>query len=83
VNENILKSPDANPGQSALATPPRYLSKRDLAALVQMSVRWVDSICAAGCPHLKLGRRRVRFDLPEVQAWLTENYRTQRRGVAR
>ena len=33
-----------------------------------------------GMPHLKLGPRRIRFDLEEVRAWLMEKYHQQRNG---
>lgn len=49
--------------------------KRTVAALVGgMSTRWVDSQIAQGMPHLKLGKRRVRFDLVEVSEWLRKRY---------
>jgi len=59
---------------------PRYGSKRDVAQMVQMSLRSVDNFLREGCPHLKLGKRRVRFDMAEVRQWLADNFRTQRRG---
>jgi len=62
-----------------LATMPRYGSKRDVAAMLQMSVRSVDNYIAQGCPHLKLGKRRVRFDLPETRQWLAATFGTTRR----
>lgn len=59
-------------------------NKRDVGALAGgMSVRWVDSQLAVGMPHLKLGARRVRFDLGEVRTWLKNRYGQQRRGPAR
>jgi len=42
----------------------------------------VDDQMALGMPHLKLGARRVRFDLAEVAAWLKEKYGQQRRAPA-
>jgi hypothetical protein len=48
-----------------------------------MSIRWVDGQLAKGMPHLKLGLRRVRFDLEEVRQWLKETYGQQRRGRIR
>ena len=76
--------PDAAAGIKSTAntdTLPRYGSKRDVAAMVQMSVRSVDNFLRAGCPHLKLGKRRVRFDLPETRQWLADNFRVQRRAA--
>jgi len=46
------------------------------------SKRWVDLQMARGMPHMRIGRRRVRFDLTEVREWLREKYRVQRRGPA-
>lgn len=51
--------------------------------MLQMSVRSVDNFLAQGCPHLKLGERRVRFDLVEARNWFAETYRIQRRGAVR
>jgi len=80
VNTNILQQPETSPGQSAL-TVPRYGSKRDVAAMLQMSVRSVDNFVAKGCPCLRVSSRKLRFDMAEVRQWLSETYRTQRRAV--
>lgn len=80
-----LIQPDAAAGNKSATlsdAPPRYGSKRDVAQMVQMSVRSVDNFLRDGCPHLKLGKRRVRFDLGEVRMWLADNFRTQRRSAA-
>ena len=66
---------------SELTAVPRYGSKRDVAAMIQMSVRSVDNFVAKGCPHLRVSSRRLRFDMGEVRAWLADNFRTQRRAV--
>lgn len=47
-----------------------------------MSRRWVDDQMVLGMPHLKIGKRRVRFDLQEVREWLKEKYHVQRRAPA-
>lgn len=73
--------PEVPTGQSLLGAVARYGGKRDVASMVQMSVRSVDNLVAQGCPHLKLGKRRVRFDMAEVRQWLADNFRTQRRAV--
>jgi predicted DNA-binding transcriptional regulator AlpA len=83
VNKNILHEPDASPGQSALAQVPRYGSKRDVAAMLQMSVRTVDNLVAKGAPCLRISSRRLRFDMAEVRQWLADNFRTQRRAPAK
>jgi hypothetical protein len=43
-------------------------------------VRYVDSFLQRGCPHLKFGKRRVRFDLDEVAAWVSERFGQRRLG---
>jgi len=48
--------------------------------MVQLSVRSIDNFLAQGCPHLKLGKRRVRFDMIEVRQWLTDKFHVQRRA---
>lgn len=64
-----------------LAAPAPFGDKRAVAVLAGgFSVRWVDMQLAHGMPHLKIGPRRVRFDLAEVAAWLKERYGQQRRG---
>jgi predicted DNA-binding transcriptional regulator AlpA len=73
-------SPETAPGLSAAGAMPRYGGKRDVAQMMQMSTRSVDNFLARGCPHLKIGKRRIRFDMSEVRAWLTDNFHTQRRG---
>lgn len=54
--------------------------KRAVAAMVGMSTRWVDGELSRGMPHMKLGPRRVRFDMAEVRTWLNEKYATIRHG---
>ena len=75
--------PDAATGDTKLATTadiPRFGSKRDVASMLQMSVRSVDNFIANGCPVIKLSSRRCRFDLGEVRAWFKMQYGQQRRG---
>ena len=76
-----MSATDAATVNTELATTPRYGSKRDVAAMLQMSVRSVDNFVAAGCPHLRVSSRRLRFDMGEVRAWLADNFRCQRRAV--
>jgi len=82
VNKSVSAT-DADPVNNVLATMPRYGSKRDVAAMLQMSVRSVDNFVARGCPHLRVSSRRLRFDMNEVRQWLADTYRTQRRAPAR
>lgn len=72
---------DAATVDDKLATIQQYGSKRDVARMLQMSVRSVDNFVARGCPHLAVSSRRLRFDMAEVRAWLAENFRTQRRAA--
>lgn len=79
VNANYSNT-DAATVKPKLAEVPRYGSKADVAAMLQMSRRTVDNLVSKGCPHLKLGSRRLRFDMGEVRQWLADNFRQQRRG---
>ena len=54
--------------------------KKEVAAMLGVCVRTVDSLMQQGCPHLKLGRRKVLFDLKEVGDWLKLRYGCQRIG---
>ena len=74
-----------NPESTATANQnfPRYGSKKDVAAMLQMSVRTVDNLVAKGAPVLRISSRRLRFDMAELRRWLASNYRTQRRAVAK
>ena len=63
-------------------TIPRFGDKRDVGEMAGgFSKRWVDDQLALGMPHLKLGQRRVRFDLAEVREWLRQKYHVQRRAA--
>lgn len=76
--------PSAAMGANLVATakPPPLGDKHDVGALAGgMSVRWVDGQLSIGMPHLKIGNRRVRFDLEEVAAWLKERYGRRRFGA--
>jgi hypothetical protein len=63
-----------------LATP--FTDKRGYAARWQGSTRWIDSLLARGLPHLRIGQRRVRICIAEADAWMQEQFRTQRRVAA-
>ncbi len=73
--------PEAVTGDSQLIAP-RLGTKKDVAKMVNLSVRSVDNLIRAGMPHLKLGSRRCRFDMASVAQWLQEQYGVQRRGAA-
>jgi hypothetical protein len=70
----ITIMPEVAPG-SEVGSPPSLGDKRSVATLAGMkTTRWVDDQLALGMPHLKLGPRRVRFDLVEVREWLKQKY---------
>jgi predicted DNA-binding transcriptional regulator AlpA len=71
---------DAKADEQFAATVPRYGDKKAVAAMLGMSRRTVDNLVAQGCPHLRIGARRLRFDMNEVRSWLTQQFHTQRRG---
>lgn len=79
--------PDPATGNHKLAASeiPRPLGDKKAVATMAggMSIRWVDGEMAKGMPHLRLGSRRVRFDLDEVRAWLKDKYATRRLGPAK
>lgn len=78
--KNILETPNTAGGSEKSAAVENFGDKRAVADLAGMSVRWVDGQLLEGLPHLKLGPRRVRFDLSEVREWFCTKYAAQRRG---
>lgn len=54
--------------------------KRGYAGRWRLSPRKIDALLAAGLPHLKIGTRRVRILGPEADAWMHQQFHTQRRG---
>ena len=48
------------------------LSKPEVARYMRVTPRTIDNHMARGLPHYKLGSRRVRFKLTEVETWLRE-----------
>jgi len=56
------------------------IDKRGYAQRWRGSPRWVDTLLARGLPHLKIGNRRVRILIPEADAWMREQFGTQRRS---
>ena len=82
MNE-IQLQPDDAAGNFKPATPAsdqRYGDKNAVAKMIGVSKRTVENLMAQGLPHLALGRRRTRFEMDEVRAWLRQKFRTQRRG---
>ena len=82
-NSNRLDADAGNSKPSASSTVPCLGTKKDLAAMLQMSVRSVDNYLAAGCPVIMLSKRRCRFDLAEVRDWFKAQYGQRRRGPAK
>jgi hypothetical protein len=62
--------------QPPVVAPEAWLSKRDIAAHLGFSVRWVEYRVADGMPHKVLGGR-LRFQRSAVEQWL--DHREQRR----
>ncbi len=60
-----------------------YIDKKALATRLGLSRRTIDNWMQRGLPHLKLGARRVRFDLRDVEPWLQRQCRTVRYGKTR
>ena len=64
----LASQQDANP----VALPlPEMLTKRQAAALMQISIRTLDRLVVRGdVPHVRLSRRCVRFPVKALQSWL-------------
>ncbi len=63
-------------------TPPLLVGSRTTADACSFSLRKLDELCANGCPHILVGRRKRLFDLGEVLAWLKRTRRVCRKGPA-
>lgn len=61
-------------------TGKKFGTKQDVAAMFGVCLRTVDNLLAKGMPHLKLGARRCRFDMADVEAWANRSFRTERYG---
>lgn len=71
------------PSSESPVPPSPYIDKKALATRLGLSRRTIDNWMQRGLPHLKLGDRRVRFDLRDVEPWLQRQCRTVRYGKAR
>lgn len=60
---------------------PRFLTKKELAKLYQLSTRTIDNFLADGMPHLAIGRRRVRIEEGEARQWIQGRYEKRRNGL--
>ena len=78
----LISQPNAAVGQSksSAETTPLYGDKKAVAAMLGMSERTVSNFLTQGCPCLRIGKRRTRFDMEEVRAWLKEKFGSQRNG---
>lgn len=47
-------------------------TKEELALAIRVTTRTVENLQARGMPHLKIGRRRNRYVLSDVLAWLSQ-----------
>jgi len=77
--KKIIQSfPEVAPAATAIQPLP-FATKKQVAEFLGLSVRTVDTYLQKGLPHVKLGKRRCRFDLAEVKLWVNEHFRVQRR----
>jgi hypothetical protein len=58
------------------------VGKADYARHIQVSKRTLDALLARGLPHLKLSNRLIRINVADADQWVSDQYRTQRRGGA-
>jgi len=72
----IHNEPDAATGQKLAAEI--ITDKKGFGARWGFSTRHVDNLLAQGCPHLKVGKRRVRIVVPEADLWMKERFGTRR-----
>lgn len=56
-----------------------WLDKRGLAEHLACSIRSIETAVADGMPHAVIFGR-VKFQVPDVEAWLEHTGRLQRRG---
>lgn len=68
-----------NVTKTATLVPPLG-DKRDVAAMLKLSVRSIDNFIQEGCPVIKLSPRCCRFDLVEVKEWVKNRYSQQGRA---
>jgi hypothetical protein len=80
MNETISCTPEVATGTKLAA---EITDKRGYAARWGFSIRHIDNLLAQGCPHLKIGKRRVRLVVTEADEWMKRTFATQRRRPAR
>ncbi len=58
----------------------RLANRQDIADLLGVSRRTIDTLCTQGLPHLLLGKRTARFNPDEVLAWCQRERGIRRMG---
>ena len=69
INDEVTSTRNASP----------LGDKRDVAAMLKVSLRSVDNYIASGCPVIKPSPRLCRFDMADVMAWFKSQYSQQSR----
>jgi excisionase family DNA binding protein len=54
--------------------------KEAVARMLGVTTKTVQNLMARGMPHIRLGSRRTRFDLPEVRKWIKDQFEVRRRA---
>jgi excisionase family DNA binding protein len=74
MKKNAAKSLKSQPAVTT-ATANTLATKREVAAFLRVTPRTVENWLHRGLPHFRLGSRRTRFKLSDVEAFLAENCR--------
>lgn len=80
IDKTFAPQPASGTELAETATNP-VTDKKGYARRWLFSARKVDGLLAAGLPHLKIGKRRVRIVVSEADRWMMETFRVQRRGA--
>ena len=80
MNRTVPCTPDTATGNTTADT---ITDKKGYAQRWSFSVRKIDNLLAQGLPHLAIGKRRVRICVGEADAWMREQFRTQRRDAVK
>ena len=56
-----------------------YVTKLQIADYLQLRPRTIDRWMTEGMPHYRLGARRTRFKISEVEEWMRRNHRIVQR----
>lgn len=67
-------------GHPADTQPTEITDKRGYAARWRFSTRHIDNLLAQGMPHFAVGKRRVRINVAEADAWMKERFGQRRLG---